>query len=136
MIDEIPEVVAGHRGVVVELGVPALGRSRAFPAVGGIEDVGVFLSVERGFGGFVLFEPVEMLQEQEPRGLFGVVEFGGATGLLPKNVIDVFEGLFEHATIPQAKGAIAADRSPVAITSCKPQWAAERQIAEPALEAQ
>ncbi len=32
MIDEIPEVVAGHRGVVVELGVLALGRSPAFPA--------------------------------------------------------------------------------------------------------
>jgi hypothetical protein len=28
--------------------------------------------------------------------LLGVIEFGGAAGFFPKDVIDVFEGLFEH----------------------------------------
>src|ERR1017187_8246294 len=43
-----------------------------------------------------LFEGVEVLEEEEPGGLFCVVEFGGAAGFFPEDVVDVFEGLFEH----------------------------------------
>ena len=95
-VDEIAEVVAGQRVVVVELAVLALGRGPRFPAIRLVEDVGVFFPVELGFGGFVLFQPVEIFQEQQPGGLFGVIEFGGATGFFAENVVNIFEGLFEH----------------------------------------
>jgi hypothetical protein len=32
--------------------------------------------------------------------LLGVVELGGAAGLFAQNVVDVFEGLFEHIVTP------------------------------------
>lgn len=43
-----------------------------------------------------MFEGVEVFQEEQPRGLLGVVEFAGATGVFPEDVVNVFEGLFEH----------------------------------------
>ena len=49
--------------------------------------------------GPVLLQAVEVFQEEQPRGLLGVVEFGGAAGLFPEHVVDVFEGLFEHWSI-------------------------------------
>ena len=42
------------------------------------------------------FEAVEVFQEQQPGGLLGVVEFGGAAGFFAEDVVDVFEGLFKH----------------------------------------
>ena len=87
------------RLVVVELAVLALGRGPAFPAVGLVEDVGVFLSLERGFVGLVLLQAVEVFQEEQPGGLLGVVELGGAAGFFPENVVDVLEGLFEHCLV-------------------------------------
>ena len=95
-VDEGEEVVATERGVVINLAVFALGRGPRFPAVGFVEDVGVFLAVEGGLGGFVVFEGVEVFQEEQPGGLLGVVEFAGAAGVFPENIIDIFEGLFEH----------------------------------------
>ncbi len=109
LIDEVAEVVAGHRLVVVELAVLALRRGPALPAVGLVEDEGVFLALERGFVGLVLLQAVEVFQEEEPGGLLGVVELGGAAGLFPEDVVDVFEGLFEHE-----KGSFSSvsDRAP------------------------
>ncbi len=95
-IDEVPEVVAGQGGVVVELTILALGGGPGFPAVGLVEEVSVSLPVQRGFIGAVLLQAVEVFQEKEPGGLLGVIQFGGAAGLFPENVVDVFEGLFEH----------------------------------------
>jgi hypothetical protein len=68
---------------MVNLAVLALGRGPFFPAVGLVEDVGVLLAFERGFVGPVLFKRIQVFQEEEPRGLFGVVQFGGAAGLFP-----------------------------------------------------
>jgi hypothetical protein len=96
-VDEIAEVVSGERFVVVELAGLVFGRRPGFPAIGFFEKEGVFLSVEFGFGATVLLEAVEILEEQEPGGLLGVVEFGGAAGFLAEDVIDVSEGLFEHS---------------------------------------
>ena len=96
LIDEVAEVVAGQGLVVVELAVLALGRGPAFPAVGLVEDEGVFLALQRGFVGLVLLQTVEVFQEQQPGGLLGVVEFGGAAGFFPEDVVDVLEGLFKH----------------------------------------
>ena len=95
-VDELDEVVAGEGGVVVDLAVLALGRGPRFPAIGLVEDVGVVLAIEGGFSGLVVFEGVEVFQEEQPRGLLGVVEFAGAAGVFPENVVDVFESLFEH----------------------------------------
>ena len=74
------------------------GRRPGFPAIGLVEDVGVFLALERGLVGAVLLEPVEVLQEEEPRRLLGVIELGGAARLLPEYVVDVLEGLLEHGS--------------------------------------
>ena len=49
--------------------------------------------VRRPLTGEVGLEPVEVLQEQQPRRLLRVVELGGAARLFPQNVVDVFEGL-------------------------------------------
>ncbi|RFC34709.1 MAG: hypothetical protein DID90_2727554689 [Candidatus Nitrotoga sp. LAW] len=43
-VDEIAQVVAGQRFVVVKLAVGSFGRGPAFPAVGRVEDEGVFLA--------------------------------------------------------------------------------------------
>jgi hypothetical protein len=66
-VDEVPEIVAGERLVVVDLAALGL-RCRPFrPAVGGIEDVGVFFPLQFGLGGFVGFEGIEVFQEEERR---------------------------------------------------------------------
>ena len=96
LIDEGEQVVAAQGSVVVDLPVFALRRSPAFPPVWLVEDVGVFLTVQLGFGGFVAFEGVEVFQEQQPGGLFGVVQLAGASGVFPEDVADVLEGLFKH----------------------------------------
>ncbi len=57
----------------------------------------VLLALQRRFVGLVLLQPVEVFQEQQPGGLLGVVELGGAAGFFPEDVVDVLEGLFEHA---------------------------------------
>ncbi len=95
-VDEINEVVAGLGLVVVEFAGFVFRSGPGFPAALLFEDVGVAFAVESGFVGPVLFEAVEVFQEDEQGGLFGVVEFGGAAGLFAEDVVDVFEGLFEH----------------------------------------
>ena len=41
-------------------------------------------------------EVVEIFEEQQPVGLYGVIPLGRATGLLSEDVVDVLEGLFKH----------------------------------------
>jgi len=81
--------------------------------------VGVFLAVERGFGGLVVFEGIEVFQEEQPRGLLGVVEFAGATGIFPEDIIDVFEGLFEHAVGESGTGEAAGHRPCCPQANCR-----------------
>jgi len=95
-IHEIAEVVAGQGFVVVEFAVLVLGHGPAFPPIRLVEDVSVFLAFQRGLGALVLLKVVEVFQEQKPGRLLGVIELSGAAGLFPKDVVDVFEGLFEH----------------------------------------
>ena len=45
----------------------------------------------------LLGESVQVFQKEQPGGLLGVVEFGGAAGLFPRHIVDIFEGMFEHA---------------------------------------
>ena len=96
LIDEVAEVVAGQGRVVVELAVLALGRGPGFPAVGFVEDVGVRLPLQCGLIGAVLLQPIEVFQEEEPGGLLRVIQFRRASRLFPEDVVDIFEGLFEH----------------------------------------
>ena len=96
VVHEFPQVVAGFRLVVVDLSVFALGGGPGVPAVGAVEDVAVLFSFKRRFVRFVLFQAVEVFQEQQPRGLFGVVQFGGAAGFFSEDIVDVFEGLLER----------------------------------------
>jgi len=58
-----------------------------------------FLARQRGLGGLHLFQIVEVFEEEKPGGLLGVVELGGASGLAAEDVVNVFEGLFEHRGI-------------------------------------
>jgi len=81
---------------VVDPAVLALRCSPLFPPVRLVEEVGGLLSLQRRLIRLVVFEGIQVLQEQEPGGLLGVVELGGASGLLAEHVVDVLEGLFEH----------------------------------------
>ena len=67
------------------------------PAVRFIQNESVNPALQPGFKGFVLFQAVEVFQKGQPGGLLSVVEFGGSTGLFPQHIVDIFEGLFEHA---------------------------------------
>ena len=78
-LSEILTTFSGRKRVAV-LAPANAGRSPRFPAIGLFDDVGIFFAVQRGFGGFVLFESGQIFQEQQPRGLFGVIEFRGAKG--------------------------------------------------------
>ena len=57
-------------------------------------------------GGLVLLQGVEVFQEEQPGGLLGVVQFAGAVGVFPEDVVDVFEGLFEHEGVRAVTGAL------------------------------
>jgi hypothetical protein len=80
-VDEVAQVIAGLRFIVVNLAVLALGRGPFLPAVGLVEDECVLLPFQRGFIGFVLLEPIQIFQEEEPRGLLGVIQLRGAASL-------------------------------------------------------
>ena len=95
-IDEGDQVIAGQRFVVVDLAVFVLGGGPAIPAIGFVEDMVVFFPFELGFGRLVVFEGVEVLEEEEPGSLFGVIEFARAPRVFPEHVVDIFEGKFEH----------------------------------------
>ncbi len=58
-----------------------------------------FLPSSAASVGLVLLQPVEIFQEQEPRGLLGVIQLGGAAGFFPQDVVDVLECLFKHYPI-------------------------------------
>ncbi len=50
LVDEVAQVVARERRVVVEVAGLSLGAAQAFPAEGWVEDVGVVLALKLGFG--------------------------------------------------------------------------------------
>ena len=95
-IDEVAQVVAGLGFVVIDLAVRTFGRGPLLPAIGFVEDVGVLLTLKLSLHRPFFFQPVQVFQEQQPGGLFGVVELGGAACFFPEDVVDVLEGLFEH----------------------------------------
>ncbi len=95
LIDEVAQIVAGH-GAVVDAAIGGLGCGPDAPAVWLVEDVAIAPVLEGGSDGAVFFEPVEILEEQQPRGLLGIVELRGAAGLFAERVVNIAECLFEH----------------------------------------
>ena len=93
------QVISGLGGVVVDHPETILRRGPRFPAVGFVQDVGILFPFEGGYSRLVLFESVEIFQEEEPGGLLGVIKFAGATSIFPENVVDVLECLFKHVCI-------------------------------------
>ena len=108
-VDEVAEVIAGFGAVVVDLAVVTLRGGPLLPAVGRVKDEGVGLAFEGGFVGFILFEAIEVLEEEQPRGLLRVVELAAAARLFPEHVVDVLEGLLEHGHSPP--GALRCSQS-------------------------
>lgn len=97
IVDEQDQIVAGERAVVVEAAVGLLRRGPARPAEFLVDEKVVGLAHQLGLHGPFPLQVVQILEEQHPRGLLGIVQLGGATGLLPKHIVDVAESLFEHA---------------------------------------
>ena len=85
---------------MVELAAFGLRSRPGRPAVCRVDDEGMRLALELGLHGLFLLQIVQVLEEQHPGGLLGVVQLRGAARLLPEHVIDVFEGLFEHRPLP------------------------------------
>jgi hypothetical protein len=52
----------------------------------------------------VLLQTVQILEEQKPRRLLGLIQFRTASAFFPKDVVDVFEGLLEHENIGKSVG--------------------------------
>ena len=50
----------------------------------------------RQVSGMLHVVKVQVLQEEQPRRLLGVVKLSRAPGFFPEDVVDVLEGLFEH----------------------------------------
>ena len=103
-IHKVAQVVAGEGGVVIQLAAGVLRRRPAAPAVGLLQDGAVGAALQGGHGGPVVFEPVEVLEEQQPGGLLRVVELGAAAGLLAQAIVDGAERLLEGAGSGAAGG--------------------------------
>ena len=65
-VDEIAEIIARHHLVVVDLAVLSFRCGPCLPAIGLVEDVGVFLPLQRSLVGPVLLKSIKVFQEQEP----------------------------------------------------------------------
>ena len=102
--DELAEITAGHGLVVIELAVFPFGRGPAFPAVVFVQDETVALPLQLGFVCPILLQPIEVLEEQQPGGLLGIVQLGRAPGFFSEYVVDISKCLFEHAaSFPQTQ---------------------------------
>jgi hypothetical protein len=92
--NKVAKIIASLRLVVINLAVLGLGRGPFVSAVGLVEEEGVLFPLEGGFIGFVLLERVEVFQEEEPGGLLGVVQLGGADSLFAEDIVQTWsEGL-------------------------------------------
>ncbi len=107
-VHEVAQVVAREGGVVIQLAAAVLRRRPATPAVGLLQDGAIAAALQGGHGGPVVFEPVEVLEEQQPGGLLGIIELGAAAGLLAQAVVDGAERLLKGAGGRAAGGGGAA----------------------------
>jgi hypothetical protein len=68
--------------VVIQLAAGVLRRRPAAPTVGLLQDGRIAAALQGGHGGPVVFEAVEVLEEQQPGGLLGVIELGACTATI------------------------------------------------------
>ena len=83
--------------MIIELAAGVLRCRPAVPAVALLENGRIGAALQDGHGGLVVFEPVEVLEEQQPGRLLGVVELGAAAGLLAQAIVDGAERLLKGA---------------------------------------
>ena len=94
-VDELAQVLAGA-GIGVELAVGGFRRGPGSPAVRFIEQRGVVIAPEHGFVGPLVLHVVQVLEEQQPRSLLGIVQLGGQPFVVAHGAVDVVEGVFKH----------------------------------------
>jgi hypothetical protein len=94
-VDELDQVGVGHGCVVVELAV-LLRRGPRLPAIRCIEDRRVVPAVEDRSVLALRLEVVEVFEEEQPRGLLGVVELGREPLVVPHDAVYVVECVLEH----------------------------------------
>jgi hypothetical protein len=97
VVDKFDQVFASNRLLVIRRAIRFLGGRPSLPAVRLVEQVRVFFAVKRRDVGAVLLQTIQVFEKEEPGSLLGVIELGGAACLFAKGIIDVAEGLFEHA---------------------------------------
>jgi hypothetical protein len=94
---KVTQVIAGERLVVIELAIFAFGRRPGFPSIVFIENIAVSLALDLGLHHAILFQPIEIFQEQQPRRLLGITEFRRAAGFLVQDIVNISRGWFKHA---------------------------------------
>lgn len=92
----VDEIGPGLRAIVIEPALRVLRRGPASPAMALVDDRRVGAAGEVGVQRATFLQIVEIFEEEEPAGLLDIIEFGRAAGLLPEDVIDIPENLFEH----------------------------------------
>jgi len=100
-VDVVDQVGTGLRLVVVEAAVFLFRRGPDRPAMLLVDNDGVFFALKLGLLLIGALQIIEVFEKQNPGGLLGIVELGGATGLFAQYVVDIFECLFKHlSTLP------------------------------------
>ena len=59
----------------------------------------MFLAVQGRFGGPVLLQGIQILQEEKPGSLLGIIELGRTAGFFAEDIVDVSKSLFEHSPL-------------------------------------
>ena len=98
-IDEFLQVITVQRTTMVKLALGGLGTRPGVPLVLGCEDVGILCPSESGRGLFRSLQVVEVAEEEDPRGLFHVVELCRRTGIGMEDIVDILESLFKHSGV-------------------------------------
>lgn len=96
LVDEIAKIIAAQRLVVVEFSILAFRSCPALPAIRLVENVRVLLPLQCRYVGSVLLKAIEVLEEQKPRRLLGVVELRRTASLLSEDIVDISKRLFKH----------------------------------------
>ncbi|MCU5784538.1 hypothetical protein MA04_03838 [Alcanivorax balearicus MACL04] len=90
------QISAGQRPVTAEFAAAGPRRRPGRSAIGLVNDEKEKLSDQLCLLGALVLQIIQILEEEYPLGLFGVIQLRGATRLFPEHAVDVAEGLFKH----------------------------------------
>ena len=96
VVHEVREVVAGERLGVVRFAILGLRGGPGVPTEHLFDNPFVGFALEFGFFFALGFEVVQVLEEQDPRGLLHVIQFVAASTLFPEDVVDIVKSLLKH----------------------------------------